>query len=154
MFTDICAGDGPGELCSFVASRLIEPHSWLEHTGFDPRGRTPRVHISCPSSHRASPDGGQTPSIPLRSLALLDQAPVSPASGACEGGATDHGAEPEVRRRHRRRPSRRSRHSSASASSARQGRHVRPVSANRGLRMPTCRQCSQSSHMCRLRAVR
>ena len=37
MFTDICAGDGPGELCSFVASRLIEPHSWLEHTGFDPR---------------------------------------------------------------------------------------------------------------------
>ena len=25
MFTDICAGDGPGELCSFVASRLIEP---------------------------------------------------------------------------------------------------------------------------------
>ena len=29
-----------------------------------------------------------------------------------------------------------------------------PVSANRGLRMPTCRQCSQSSHMCRLRAVR
>jgi AcrR family transcriptional regulator len=29
-----------------------------------------------------------------------------------------------------------------------------PVSANRGPRIPTCRQCSQSSHMCRLRAVR
>jgi AcrR family transcriptional regulator len=42
----------------------------------------------------------------------------------------------------------------AAVTAARQGRHVRPVSANRGPRMPTCRQCSQSSHMCRLRAVR
>ena len=42
----------------------------------------------------------------------------------------------------------------AAVTAERQGRHMRPVSANRGPRMPTCRQCSQSSHMCRLRAVR
>src|SRR5215208_2823492 len=71
MFTDISVGAGPGELCSFVASRLIEPHTWLEHTGFDRRGRTPRVHISCPSGHRASPAEDKHPRSVLKQLMVI-----------------------------------------------------------------------------------